>query len=71
MDEARSLLYPGTRDISLKGMFSWPVFCIFFTSRLKVNLSVLNEIGFPVELSKGKQKGWQGGKALTALPAGH
>lgn len=71
MDEARSLLYPGTRDVSLKGMFSWLVFYIFFTSRLKVNLYVLNEIGFPGELGKGKQKSWQGGRALTALPAEH
>lgn len=58
--EATSLLYLGMRDASLRGMFSWPAFCVFFTSRLKVNLYALDEMGFLGVL--GKARWWQGGK---------
>ena len=44
----------------MRGTFSWPVSYVFFTSRLKVNLYVLDEMGFLGEFGKAGLR--QGGK---------
>lgn len=66
------LLYLGMRDVPFRGMFSCPVFYVFFTSRLKVNLYAVDEMAFLGDHSKAGlgRVAWCM-QALAALLATH